>query len=253
LGPGRRLEHDWKQAGVIGYLRGTVVERRVAGDSALELVIDVGGVGYRVFVTPRLASNLSAGRPAAGGSLDPRSMGEPEVTLSIHTHVREGAITLYGFAGADERRAFELLLGAHGVGPSLALAVVAVHGPVRLVEIVTAGDVDALTLVPGVGRKTAMRLLVDLKARFDQLDGTFETVFIDRATSDGAARAAGVDGPEASPSTDPGRSATAEVSEALLGLGYGPEEVRSVLRALPDDGTVSELLRSALRQLAPRR
>jgi Holliday junction DNA helicase RuvA len=241
---------------VIGYLRGTVVERRVAGDSALELVVDVAGVGYRVFVTPRLASNLSAGGPPPGPRRGRAPAGAPfegEVTLSIHTHVREGAITLYGFADADERRAFELLLGAHGVGPSLALAVVAVHHPARLVEIVTAGDVDALTLVPGVGRKTAMRLMVDLKARFDQLDGTFETVFADALTAEGSLSRGGRDGARAGGAGDSARSAAAEVSEGLVGLGYGADEIRSVLRELPDQGSVSDLLRSALRQLAPRR
>lgn len=237
---------------MIGYLRGSVVERRVAGDSALELVIDVGGVGYRVLVTPRLASNLAAVRPRTEASAGRRDAAGAEVALSIHTHVREGAITLYGFADADERRAFELLLGAHGVGPSLALAVVAVHRPARLVEIVTAGDIDALTLVPGVGRKTAMRLLVDLKARFDQLDGTFDALFAD-GTPGGGLRRDGVDGTEAHPEQDRARSSAAEVSEALLGLGYGPDEVRSALGALPEEGTVSELLRFALRQLAPRR
>lgn len=238
---------------MIGYLRGTVVERRVAGDSALELVIDVGGVGYRVFVTPRLASSLSGTRPSADPPRGRAGCSDPDVTLSIHTHVREGAITLYGFADADERRAFELLLGAHGVGPSLALAVVAVHRPARLVEIVTAGDVEALTLVPGVGRKTAMRLIVDLKARFDQLDGTFETVFADRQTDERSLRDRGTDGPAGSGAEDSARSAAAEVSAALLGLGYGTDEVRSALRELPEQGSVADLLRSALRQLAPRR
>ena len=169
--------------------------------------------------------------------------------------MREGAITLYGFADADERRAFELLLGAHGVGPSLALAVVAVHRPARLVEIVTAGDIDALTLVPGVGRKTAMRLLVDLKARFDQLDGSFASVFADDVSSNGASAgkvASGVGAAEDS-GDDRAPSAAAEVSEALLGLGYAPEEVRSALRALPEEGSAADLLRFALRQLAPRR
>jgi Holliday junction DNA helicase RuvA len=146
--------------------------------------------------------------------------------------VREGAITLYGFADADERRAFELLLGAHGVGPSLALAIVAVHGPDRLVEIVAGDDIDALTLVPGVGRKTAMRLLVDLKSRFGELDGTISS-------------AVSLLGGTPSPAS--------EVADALTQLGYGPDEVRAAVRTLPAEGTVEELLRRALRELAPRR
>jgi Holliday junction DNA helicase RuvA len=229
---------------MIGYLRGHVVERRIVGDTAVELVVDVGGVGYRVYVSPRMAGSvgpLASGAVAtsarsgsangAGPSAD-RSRTAPEIRLSVHTHVREGAITLYGFADADERRAFELLLGAHGVGPSLALAIVSVHGADRLVEIVAGEDLEALTLVPGVGRKTAMRLLVDLKSRFGELDGTISPAF-------------SLIGGTPSPAS--------EVADALSQLGYGPEEIRAAVRALPGEGNVEELLRRALRELAPRR
>jgi Holliday junction DNA helicase RuvA len=213
---------------MIGYLRGNVIERRPVGDTAVEIVIDVGGVGYRVHVSPRLAGSF--GSMGFGPSGDVPTA--PVAALSIHTHVREGAITLYGFADPDERRAFELLLGAHGVGPSLALAIVAVHGPDRLVEIVAGDDIDALTLVPGVGRKTAMRLLVDLKSRFGELDGSVSSI---------------VSLLGGTPST------ATEVAEALGQLGYGPDEVRAAVRALPNEGSVEELLRAALRELAPRR
>ena len=155
---------------MIGYLRGEIVERRTVGDSSVELVVDVRGVGYRVLVTPRVAAGIAMTLTEAV-----RAVSAPEVSLSVHTHVREGAITLYGFGDAEERRAFEILLTAHGVGPALALAIVAVHEPARLVGIVTGDDVDALMLVPGVGRKTALRLLIDLKARFSELDGAAVT------------------------------------------------------------------------------
>jgi holliday junction DNA helicase RuvA len=214
---------------VIGYLRGRVIERHPAGDTAVEVVLDVGGVGYRVLVSPRLAASLTL---SSDGVVDAAEEPEQLVALSVHTHVREGAITLYGFVDTDERRAFEILLGAHGVGPALALAVVAVHGPARLVEIVAADDVDSLTLVPGVGRKTAMRLLVDLKSRFGELDG---------------ARSA----PPALPGSAP--SPASEVVEALAQLGYGPDEIRGVTRMLPSEGTTEDLLRTALRELARRR
>lgn len=204
---------------MIGYLRGLVVERRRSGDHAVELVVDVGGVGYRVLVSPRL---LASGVP-----------GDSEIALAIHTHVREGAIVLYGFSSPDERQSFELLLGAHGVGPALALAIVSVHAPARLAEIVANADVESLTLVPGVGRKTATRLLVELKERFDQFDG--------------GDFAAALLAPGAAPTV------TADVSEALAQLGYAPEEVRSVLRGLPAEESAEELLRLALRDLAPRR
>jgi Holliday junction DNA helicase RuvA len=203
---------------VIGYLRGVVVERRRSGDHAVELVVDVGGVGYRVLVSPRVAAGAVPG--------------DGEVALFVHTHVREGAIVLYGFSAPEERESFELLLGAHGVGPALALAIISVHAPARLAEIVADSDVDALTLVPGVGRKTATRLLVELKSRFDQLDGTGTVELL---------RGGGAP------------SAAAEVAEALGQLGYGPDEVRSVLRVLPGEGAVEELLRQALRELAVHR
>jgi holliday junction DNA helicase RuvA len=229
---------------MIGYLRGHVVERRIVGDTAVELVVDVGGVGYRVYVSPRLAGSLGplsggmggisagSGSPNGAGSSAGLRPAAPEVRLSVHTHVREGAITLYGFADADERRAFELLLGAHGVGPALALAIVSVHGADRLVEIVAAEDLAALTLVPGVGRKTAMRLLVDLKSRFGELDGSISS-------------AVSLIGGTPSPA--------GEIAEALAQLGYGSEEIRLAVGALPTEGNVEDLLRRALRELAPRR
>lgn len=197
-----------------------VAERRSLGDNAVELVVDVAGVGYRVLVTPRTAAGLAVG---AGGA-----------SLSVHTHVREGAITLYGFCSPDERATFELLIAAHGVGPGLALAILGVHGPAELAEVVATNNVDALKLVPGVGQKTAARLLLELAARFDQL---------------------GLDGAAGPVGSADGRAPTAaaEVGEALAQLGYGPEEVRAALRSLPGDGTVEELLRIALRSVAPRR
>jgi len=212
---------------MIGYLRGDVVERRITGDTSVELVVDVGGVGYRVFVSPRLASSITHASSVLDGALRPT-----EATLWVHTHVREGAITLYGFADPDERLVFEVLLGAHGVGPSLALAIVSIHGADRLVEIVTGEDIDALTLVPGVGRKTALRLIVDLKSRFGELDGAMLPAVSLIGASPPASR---------------------EVAEALAQLGYGSEEVRHAVRALPTEGSVEELLRLALRELAPRR
>jgi Holliday junction DNA helicase RuvA len=219
---------------MIGYLRGAVVERRIVGDTAVELVVDVGGVGYRVYVSPRLGASIGrypGGAGAATGATE-GGLAAPEITLFVHTHVREGAIALYGFADQDERRAFELLLGAHGVGPSLALAIVSVHGADRLADIVIGEDLDALTLVPGVGRRTAMRLLVDLKSRFGELDGSLSPAL----SLIGAAP-----------------SPAGEVADALAQLGYGPEEIRAAVRALPQDGSVEELLRSALHELAPRR
>ncbi len=204
---------------MIGYLRGLVIERRSLGETSAELVVDTGGVGYRVLVPTDLAIAATPG--------------DGEIALHVHTHVRESAITLYGFADPLARQCFELLLGAHGVGPSLALSLCSVYGPARLGEIVAGGDTDALTLVPGVGKKTAARLILELKPSFDQLE-------VPLSIGTGALGAKS-------------HSAMTEVSEALSQLGYASEEVRSVLRSLPTDESTEELLRLALRELAPRR
>jgi Holliday junction DNA helicase RuvA len=196
---------------VIGWLRGELVART----SSSEVVIDVGGVGYRVSVSPALQ--------AAVGSQG------TQVELHVHTHVREDAIVLYGFATAEERRCFEALLGAHGVGPSLALAVLSVLRPHDLVRAVLDEDLGVLCAVPGIGRKTAARLVLDLRSRLDLPD----------FAGDGVPGGVG---------TSP--EARTEVRAALVELGYGPDEIRRALDAVPDDGAVEELLRGALRELA---
>lgn len=202
---------------MIGSLRGTLLHR---GGS--ELLVEVAGLGYRVTVAPSTA--VTVGDVGA------------EVFVHVHHHVREDADTLYGFASLEERLAFEALLGAHGVGPSLALAILSVHAPAALRQVLADDDLAALCLVPGVGRKTAARLLVELKSRLDvpDLDGTDTPVV--------AAGAVGTVAP----------SARAEVREALAGLGYGPDEVREALATLPSDAPddASSLLRLVLRSLA---
>jgi holliday junction DNA helicase RuvA len=156
-------------------------------------------------------------------------LGAP-VFLHIHTHVREDAIVLYGFPTRDERRCFESLIAAHGVGPAVALALLSIHSPLALRRAVATEDAAALMLVPGVGAKTASRLLIELKTRLD-LD--LEVPELARVGSRGT------------PSTP-----RAEVRVALAGLGYGAEEVRDALGRLPEDGSLEDLLRSALRHLA---
>ncbi|HMC43519.1 MAG TPA: Holliday junction branch migration protein RuvA, partial [Acidimicrobiales bacterium] len=158
-------------------------------------------------------------------------LGAP-VFLHVHTAVREDAIVLYGFPTREERACFEALVAAHGVGPALALAILSVHSPAALRRIVLNDDVDALTEVPGVGKKTAARLLLELKSRLELPDLGAELV----AVGDGTALAA-----------------QAEVRAALAGLGYGADEVKEAVRALPEDGSVEEMLRAALRTLAAAR
>jgi holliday junction DNA helicase RuvA len=209
---------------VIGLLRGAVVVRTGEG----EVIIDVGGVGYRVAVTPATAAALVVAGTGA------------ESTLYVHTHVREDAIVLYGFVHDDERRCFEVLLGSHGVGPALALAIMAALSPAALSTAVLEEDLDTLCTVPGVGRKTAARLLIELKSRLDLPD-----LSLGRAGGGADAGAAGLDGTGT-------RTSRAEARAALSELGYAPDEIRAALDGLRDDVGVEEMLRLALRELASR-
>ncbi|MCX6521907.1 MAG: Holliday junction branch migration protein RuvA [Actinobacteria bacterium] len=199
---------------MIGSLRGTVLER--SGDTSV--LVEVGGVGYVVTVTPRTLAELEPSSP---------------VFLYIHHHIREDAQTLFGFRQRDERSTFEILVATHGIGPALAMAILGTHAPSALVDIVATNDQGALTLVPGVGKKTAERLLVELRNRLNlpMLDPV----------------GAGVGGGGG------GNTVVSDVREALAGLGYGPEEVRDALRELPSTGDASTLLRDALKLLGAKR
>ena len=200
---------------MIGSLRGMLLSR----SPDAELVVEVSGVGYRVQATPRTA--------AAAGDLG------SEVFVHISHIVREDAQTLYGFLALDERRTFEALIGARGVGPTLALSILAVHHPDALRRAVAEDDVDMLCLVPGVGPKTAVRMLVELKSRLDLPE---------------------VEAPPGAPGTVAAPAAhddaRTDVRAALDRLGYGAEEIRGVLAELPAGDDAGLLLREALRRLA---
>jgi len=200
---------------MIGSLRGILLDRSAKG----EVLVEVGGVGYRVQVPTSAHGRLG-------------ELGSP-VFLHVHTHVREDALVLYGFPTADERVAFEALISTHGIGPAVALNILSVHSPVALRRAVASDDVDALTLVPGIGKKTAARLLLELKSRLSLDDLPSETSFVVVGSA-----------------ADTGPTARNEVRNALAALGYGVDEVREAVRTLPEDGTVEDLLRTALRQLA---
>jgi Holliday junction DNA helicase RuvA len=207
---------------VIGLLRGPAVLRT----AETEVIVDVSGVGYRVSVTPATAAALIT---AGSGA---------EATLYVHTHVREDAIVLYGFIHDDERRCFEVLLGSHGVGPALALSIMAMLSPAALSTAVLEDDLDTLCTVPGVGRKTAARLLIELKSRLDLPDLSVDLSGLPRAGGDSGLRAT--------------RTSRAEARAALAELGYAPDEIRGALDGLRDDVGVEEMLRLALRELASR-
>ncbi len=192
---------------MIGRLRGTLVAK---GPDAV--VLDVGGVGYEVAVTPRALAEL----PGVG----------EDAVVHTHLHVREDQLAVFGFATSDERDLFRLLLGASGVGPKVAMGICATFGPDELRRAVLADDTDALQAVPGIGKRSAQKLILELRPRLDVPDGELP----------GGAG-----------------SVLAEVREALEGLGYQPAEIRSVVATLPPDGTVEDLVRTALRSLGKER
>jgi Holliday junction DNA helicase RuvA len=162
----------------------------------------------------------------------------------VHTHVREDAIVLYGFPTRAERYCFEVLISAHGVGPAVALALLSVHTPAALQRAVLGDDVDALMLVPGIGRKTATRLLLELKAKLDiDLDG-FGVRLLGESGPDAPDLVAVTNG------AGHGGDTRADVRAALLGLGYGADEIRQALARLPAEGPLEDHIRLALRELA---
>jgi Holliday junction DNA helicase RuvA len=196
---------------MIGQLRGRLTDKRPN-----QVLVDVGGVGYIVQVP------LSTF--AALGEL------HTEVTLLIHTHVREDALSLYGFLSSREKHFFEMLLSASGVGPSLALKILSGMSVEELVPTIRGSDLGRLTKIPGVGRKTAERIVVELK---DKLDAV--TVEVERPA---ASSPAGVD---------------ADVVSALVNLGY---EARAAESAVTDarrengTGNFEKLLRASLQSLS---
>jgi holliday junction DNA helicase RuvA len=197
---------------VIGRLSGVLAEKRPEA-----VVVDVGGVGYEVRVP--LSTFLEL--PDEGKSL----------RLRIHTHVREDALQLYGFLTDLERAMFKLLLGISGVGPRLALAVLSGLPAARLVQAVRAQDAAALRGIPGVGAKTAERILIDLRGRVD-----------------------GVELGETGDADAPRDDAEDATLSALVNLGYPRAQaeriVRAALERLPANPPLDALIREALRSAA---
>lgn len=188
---------------MISSLSGTVASMEASG-----IEVDVAGVGYFVHVPSSVASRAAAGKP---------------IRLLTHLVVREDAMTLYGFLTREQKEAFSALIAVSGVGPKLALAVLSVFEPDDLRKLVASSDVEALCEVPGIGKRGAQRLVMELK---DKLG-----VPLDRGA--------------------PFTSTNVQVREALLSLGYSAAEVREALDRLPEaDAPVEDLVRSALRDLA---
>jgi Holliday junction DNA helicase RuvA len=196
---------------MIGQLRGRLTDKRPN-----QVLVDVGGVGY--------IAQVPLSTYAALGEL------HTEVTLLIHTHVREDTLSLYGFLSSREKHLFEMLLSASGVGPSLALKILSGMSVEELVPAIRGSDLARLTKIPGVGRKTAERMVVELK---DKLDAV--TVEVERPA---ASSPAGVE---------------ADVVSALVNLGY---EARAAESAVTDarretaGANFEKLLRASLQSLS---
>lgn len=196
---------------MISHLRGLVAERGID-----HVVVDVHGIGYLVHVPN------GTDVPARG----------QDVELQTHMVVREDSMTLYGFTDAAARELFGLLMSTSGVGPKLALAVLSTHRPSTVRTAIAAGDIDVLVAVPGIGKKSAQKLVLELKDKV----GSLGAPDID-LTGHGAGGAARDD------------DAVADTREALVQLGYGPSEVAVTLANLDLDGDASTLLRRALQAI----
>lgn len=190
---------------MIGRLKGTLLEKAPPA-----ILLDVSGVGYEVDVPMSTFCNL----PEAGA----------EVTLLTHFVVREDAMLLYGFATTAEREAFRALIRISGVGPRIALAVLSGLTVEQLASAVEAGEAGLLTRIPGIGKKTAERLILELKGK---LKGA---AFAGLSSAEGASRA--------------------DIVSALGALGYSEREAMSAVKTLPADVGVSEGIRLALKALA---
>ena len=190
---------------MIGRLHGKLIEK-----TPPQVLVDVGGVGYEVDVPMSTFCNL----PAEGS----------EITLLTHFIVREDAQLLYGFATAAERQPFRALIRISGVGPRIALAVLSGMSTQDLADAVEQGNATLLTRVPGIGKKTADRLVLELKGKL--AGNAF-------APAGGAAS-----------------TAQADILSALMALGYSEREAQASVRALPAEVTVSEGIRLALKALA---
>lgn len=189
---------------MIGKLTGTLSEKNPP-----QVLVDCGGVGYEVHVPMSTFYNL----PASG----------ERVSLLTHFVVREDAQILYGFATATEREAFRELIKISGVGPRTALSVLSGMGVGELAQAVTLQEAGRLVKVPGIGKKTAERLLLELKGKL---------------------------GADIGPSTTVVHDAQADILQALLALGYSDKEAAAALKALPADVGVSDGIKLALRALA---
>ena len=197
---------------MIGFLRG-----KVASIFSDYIFLDVRDVGYRVFISHQTRHQMSAGE---------------DVTLYIHTHVREDAILLYGFFSQEEYDLFQHLIGISGIGPKVAQGILSATEANTFYRLIHQKDVKAITKLPGIGKKTAERIILELKDKL-ALDAFDASVAVD-AVSD----------------TEDGMGdMLSEATEALLSLGFVQSEIQSVLKKKSDWESTEEILRYALTEL----
>ena len=190
------------------------LEGELAFKSTTSAYVNVGGVGYEVAMS---LSDLS--KIGDAGSF---------VRILTYMQVREDAVSLYGFLSAEEKETFMKLLNVSGVGPKVALGVLSVYSPQQLAHVVQAQDVTLMSKVPGIGKKTASRIILELKGSFDDMPVSADAV------SSGISR-------------EP--SEKGDAIEALLSMGFTSTEVELALKGSSDDASVSELLQYALKKL----
>lgn len=207
---------------MIGWLEGVLRDKELSG----RIVLDVSGVGYDIELS--LHSLVQAEQRALQGH---------KVALWIHTVVREDAFALYGFFDKAERSLFRELIKVNGVGPKSAVGILSSSNPEEFVSIIEQEDLSRLTKIPGIGKKTAERLIIEMRDSLKRLQQS--------AILSGSILPGGESGRSL------GRAALLEASQALESLGYRPQESSKVLKKI-DDGLMSaeELVRQSLRQFA---
>ncbi len=199
---------------MIAYLRGVIAEKTSNG-----VLLDVGGIGYFVYLS--------------GSSLEKMPSVGSEVKMHTHLHVREDSFQLYGFATKAEKSLFELIIGVSGMGPKVAMSILSAYEVDALRRAIASEDIEAISAIPGIGKKSAQRLILELKEKISAGDISI----LGKAAADGAA--------------------VAEAHDALVALGYSSAEARAALEKYLDGGpseniAVEDLVKCALQRLAPR-
>lgn len=197
---------------MIGFLRGKVVQ--LLTDYCL---LDVGGVGYRVFIPTSTRSRLKTGE---------------EAMLYTHLSVREDAMTLYGFESQEEYQGFQMLISVSGIGPKVALGILSSITVSKLFQAIHEKQIAVLTKLPGVGKKSAERMILELKDKAAELDGA--------------------EGEIEAPAEEIGDSLS-DAAAALSSLGYSQAEISSVLRRVKEPVSTEEAVKFALKEFAGRK